>query len=78
MEEAEEEHKKSVSELKEQHAEQIMVSTWIDRHGLCIQQFPDSLNYREFQRCRSQIIFYEFTFKLKININKNRLVNITA
>ena len=31
-----------------------------------------------FQWCQSQIIFYEFTFKLKININKNLPVYFTV
>ena len=32
----------------------------------------------QLQICRSQIIFFEFTFKLKINIKKNLLVNFTV
>ena len=31
-----------------------------------------------FQRCQSQIIFFISNFKLKININKNLLVNFTV
>ena len=33
--------------------------------------------FRDFQRCQSQIIVFISTFKLKININKNLLVNFT-
>ena len=36
------------------------------------------MSYMDFQRCQSQTIFFIFTFKLKMNINKNLLVNFTV